>query len=170
MRSWWRKLDATAGELRNVYNFCIQINRGPSSCLATSTSIGVPVRTTEPIYFSRQGYAVDRLFSGSAVTGSRPYSSIVSTKGADFGALPEEEVQCVVIGAGVIGLAIARQLALSGKEVIVVESGSTFGTGTSSRNSEVVHGGLYYPPGSLKVIYFDNTMETTCCPSRTTIS
>ncbi len=49
-----------------------------------------------------------------------------------------------------VGLAIARTLALAGREVIVLESESAIGTGTSSRNSEVIHAGLYYPPGSLK--------------------
>jgi len=61
-----------------------------------------------------------------------------------------EQVDCVVVGAGVVGLAAARALALSGREVVVLEAASAIGTGTSSRNSEVVHAGLYYPPGSLK--------------------
>jgi L-2-hydroxyglutarate oxidase LhgO len=61
-----------------------------------------------------------------------------------------DRVETVVIGAGIIGLAIARTLAASGREVVVVEREKTFGTGTSSRNSEVIHAGLYYPPGSLK--------------------
>lgn len=61
-----------------------------------------------------------------------------------------EQVDCVVIGAGVIGLAVARALALAGREVIVVEAAHTIGTETSSRNSEVIHAGIYYPTGSLK--------------------
>jgi len=61
-----------------------------------------------------------------------------------------ESVDCVVVGAGVIGLAIARSLARSGREVIVLESENDIGTGTSSRNSEVIHAGIYYQPGSLK--------------------
>jgi L-2-hydroxyglutarate oxidase LhgO len=61
-----------------------------------------------------------------------------------------ERIECVVIGAGVIGLALARQLALSGREVIVLESEDRIGTGTSSRNSEVIHAGIYYAEGSLK--------------------
>jgi L-2-hydroxyglutarate oxidase LhgO len=61
-----------------------------------------------------------------------------------------DRVETVVIGAGVVGLAIARTLAASGREVVVIEREKTFGTGTSSRNSEVIHAGLYYPPGSLK--------------------
>jgi L-2-hydroxyglutarate oxidase LhgO len=61
-----------------------------------------------------------------------------------------EQVDCVVIGAGVIGLAVARALARSGREVIVLETASTIGTETSSRNSEVIHAGLYYPQHSLK--------------------
>ena len=56
----------------------------------------------------------------------------------------------VVIGAGVIGLATARALAQAGREVILVEAASAIGTETSSRNSEVIHAGLYYPAGSLK--------------------
>ncbi len=59
-------------------------------------------------------------------------------------------VQTVVIGAGIIGLAVARALALRGREVLVLEAGPRFGEGTSSRNSEVIHGGLYYPEHSLK--------------------
>jgi L-2-hydroxyglutarate oxidase LhgO len=61
-----------------------------------------------------------------------------------------EEVECVVIGAGVIGLAVARHLALAGREVVIVEAAQAFGTETSSRNSEVIHAGLYYPQNSLK--------------------
>jgi L-2-hydroxyglutarate oxidase LhgO len=61
-----------------------------------------------------------------------------------------EQVDCVVIGAGVIGLAIARALSLQGREVIVLEAEDAIGTGTSSRNSEVIHAGIYYPTGSLK--------------------
>ena len=61
-----------------------------------------------------------------------------------------EQVECVVIGAGVVGLAIARALALDGREVIVLEAAEGIGTHTSSRNSEVIHAGIYYTPGSLK--------------------
>jgi L-2-hydroxyglutarate oxidase LhgO len=61
-----------------------------------------------------------------------------------------DRVDCVVIGAGVVGLAVARALALSGREVFVVESNAAIGMETSSRNSEVIHAGLYYPTGSLK--------------------
>lgn len=61
-----------------------------------------------------------------------------------------ELVECVVIGAGVIGLAIARQLAQAGREVVILEAETTFGTVTSARNSEVIHAGIYYPAGSLK--------------------
>ena len=60
------------------------------------------------------------------------------------------EVQTVVIGAGVVGLAIARVLAKAGHEVIVLEAAGRFGEGISSRNSEVIHAGIYYPERSLK--------------------
>ena len=61
-----------------------------------------------------------------------------------------DRVQCVVVGAGVVGLAVARALAMAGREVVVLEAAHAIGTGTSSRNSEVIHAGLYYPVGSLK--------------------
>ncbi|NKB57008.1 MAG: FAD-dependent oxidoreductase [Alphaproteobacteria bacterium] len=61
-----------------------------------------------------------------------------------------ESVDCVVIGAGVVGLAVARALAQSGREVIVLEGADMIGSETSSRNSEVIHAGIYYPVGSLK--------------------
>jgi L-2-hydroxyglutarate oxidase LhgO len=60
-----------------------------------------------------------------------------------------DKVECVVIGAGVIGLAVARRLAQAGREVIVLEEAEGIGTVTSSRNSEVIHAGIYYPAGSL---------------------
>ena len=61
-----------------------------------------------------------------------------------------ERVDCVVIGAGVVGLAVARRLAQGGREVIVLEAAHSIGTGTSSRNSEVIHAGIYDAPNSLK--------------------
>lgn len=64
-----------------------------------------------------------------------------------------ETVDSVVIGAGVVGLAVARALALAGREVIVLEGEDAIGTGTSSRNSEVIHAGIYYPQDSLKALY-----------------
>src|SRR5258708_6705522 len=71
---------------------------------------------------------------------------------------PFETVDCVVIGAGVVGLAVARALALAGREVIVLEAGEGSGTETSSRNSEVIDAGIYYPKGSL--------MARTCVAGR----
>jgi L-2-hydroxyglutarate oxidase LhgO len=61
-----------------------------------------------------------------------------------------EKLDAVVIGAGVVGLAVARELALAGREVVVLEAEDAIGTHTSSRNSEVIHAGIYYPKGSLK--------------------
>ena len=61
-----------------------------------------------------------------------------------------ERVDCVVIGAGVVGLAIARAIAMRGCEVVILEAENAIGTGISARNSEVIHAGIYYPPGSLK--------------------
>ncbi|SFC41895.1 L-2-hydroxyglutarate oxidase LhgO [Marinospirillum celere] len=61
-----------------------------------------------------------------------------------------DKLDAVVIGAGVVGLAIARALALAGREVLVLEKNPRFGEETSARNSEVIHAGLYYPQGSLK--------------------
>lgn len=61
-----------------------------------------------------------------------------------------DTVDCVVVGAGVVGLAVARALAQAGQEVLVLEAAETIGTGVSSRNSEVIHAGMYYTPGSRK--------------------
>ncbi|HEY6641443.1 NAD(P)/FAD-dependent oxidoreductase [Povalibacter sp.] len=61
-----------------------------------------------------------------------------------------DSIDCVVIGAGVIGLAVARALALDGREVVILEAADAFGTGVSARSSEVIHAGIYYPRGSLK--------------------
>ncbi|NBT51868.1 MAG: FAD-dependent oxidoreductase, partial [Marivivens sp.] len=62
----------------------------------------------------------------------------------------DQKADVVVVGAGVVGVAVARRFAIAGLEVLLVEKEATFGTGTSSRNSEVIHAGLYYPEGSLK--------------------
>jgi L-2-hydroxyglutarate oxidase LhgO len=61
-----------------------------------------------------------------------------------------EGVDCVVVGAGVVGLACARALALAGHDVLILEAANTFGSGISSRSSEVIHAGLYYPTNSLR--------------------
>jgi L-2-hydroxyglutarate oxidase LhgO len=61
-----------------------------------------------------------------------------------------DSVDVVVVGAGVVGLAVARALALRGREVLIIEAAESFGTGISSRHSEVIHAGIYYPRGSLK--------------------
>ncbi len=65
-------------------------------------------------------------------------------------AAASEHADIVVAGAGVVGLAIARALAMAGRDVLVLEAGSMIGSETSSRNSEVIHAGIYYPRGSLK--------------------
>ena len=69
-----------------------------------------------------------------------------STTSADFG----ESVEIVVIGGGIVGVAVARALALRGREVVLLEAERTLGAHTSSRNSEVIHAGIHYPTASLK--------------------
>ncbi len=69
-----------------------------------------------------------------------------------------ESIECVIVGAGVVGLAIARELARAGHEILILERHDAIGTETSSRNSEVIHAGLHYPEGSLKA--------TTCVRGR----
>ncbi|GJY64430.1 L-2-hydroxyglutarate dehydrogenase, mitochondrial [Tanacetum coccineum] len=91
---------------------------------------------------------VKKLMSNSI----KKFSSIAA------GGVDKESVDCVVIGAGVVGIAIARELSLNyGRNVFVIESASTFGTATSSRNSQVIHAGIYYPNHSLKM--FGNVVE-----------
>ena len=63
-----------------------------------------------------------------------------------------ESLDCVVIGAGVVGLAVARALAEAGREVVILDKAEAIGTETSSRNSEVIHAGIYYPTGSRKAL------------------
>jgi L-2-hydroxyglutarate oxidase LhgO len=79
-----------------------------------------------------------------------------------------ETLDCVVIGAGVVGLAIARRLALAGREVVVLEAESSIGNHTSSRNSEVIHAGIYYPTGSLRarMCLAGKQLLYRYCPSR----
>ncbi len=64
--------------------------------------------------------------------------------------MSEAAVECVVVGGGVVGLAVARALARAGREVLVLDKERWVGSETSSRNSEVIHAGIYYPGGSLK--------------------
>ena len=64
-----------------------------------------------------------------------------------------EKVDAIVVGAGIIGIAIARELALAGRDVMLVDGEPIQGSWTSSRNSEVIHAGLHYPIGSLKAGY-----------------
>jgi 2-hydroxyglutarate dehydrogenase len=74
-----------------------------------------------------------------------PFNKTLSTS-----ATVETDTEVLVVGAGVVGLAIARQLAIAGRDVIIVDAAKSFGTETSSRSSEVIHAGLYYPKDSLK--------------------
>lgn len=77
-------------------------------------------------------------------------------------------MQVLVIGAGVVGLAVAREAAMAGHDVIVAEAASGIGTGVSSRNSEVIHAGMYYPSGSLRAKHCvrGNRMLYEFCASR----
>jgi L-2-hydroxyglutarate oxidase LhgO len=80
-------------------------------------------------------------------------ASLSSASCCTYSSALEEQldtVDCVVVGAGVVGLACARAAALAGREVVLLEAAPTWGTVTSSRHSEVIHAGIYYPPGSLK--------------------
>ena len=61
-----------------------------------------------------------------------------------------ESVDVAVVGAGVVGLAVARAFAMAGREVLIIEKETAIGLHTSSRNSEVIHAGIYYEPNSLK--------------------
>ncbi|MCX5698497.1 MAG: NAD(P)/FAD-dependent oxidoreductase [Candidatus Omnitrophica bacterium] len=63
-----------------------------------------------------------------------------------------EKFDCIIVGAGVVGLAMAKDLAIDGRSVLLIERHDSFGQETSSRNSEVIHGGMYYPTGSLKAV------------------
>jgi L-2-hydroxyglutarate oxidase LhgO len=80
------------------------------------------------------------------------------------------EVEAVVIGAGVVGLSAACRLAELGREVVVLEQEKTIGTQTLSRNSEVIHAGMYYPQDSLKarlcVAAGSIARRATCRPNR----
>ena len=61
-----------------------------------------------------------------------------------------DKLDCIVIGAGAVGLAIARAMVIAGRDVIVLEAEAQVGMHSSSRNSEVIHAGIYYPDNSLK--------------------
>ena len=91
-------------------------------------------------------------------------SRVVYSSFSSSSSIPREKVDCVVVGAGVVGLAVARALSMPtpmqrgwgrrrrrSREVLVLEAASDIATGTSSRNSEVIHAGIYYPQSSLKV-------------------
>ncbi|KAI3472250.1 hypothetical protein Pfo_029738 [Paulownia fortunei] len=91
-----------------------------------------------------------KIFRALMAAGRKPRS--LSTE--RYKSVPKETADAVVIGAGVVGIAVARELAVKlGREVLVIESAPTFGTGSSSRNSEVIHAGIYYPRSSLKALF-----------------
>src|ERR1700755_1133912 len=97
-----------------------------------------------------------------AMSGSELFSIIWTPIGAQpnsshrlsLGESGVEQLDCIVVGAGVVGLASARALALAGREVIILEAAEKIGTETSSRNSEVIHAGIYYPANSLMARFF----------------
>ena len=82
-------------------------------------------------------------------TGGRRIAGANRTGRQQEGDRTWSQSDCVVVGAGVVGLAVARALALAGREVIILDAAEGIGTETSSRNSEVIHAGIYYPAGSL---------------------
>ncbi|CAI5466041.1 unnamed protein product [Closterium sp. Yama58-4] len=101
----------------------------------------------------REGRRGGEVTPGEAVAGvatASPAPGPAMASPVDFEACEREQAECVVVGAGAVGLAVARALAVAGREVVVVEAGGAVGGGISSRNSEVIHAGLYYPHGSLK--------------------
>ena len=65
----------------------------------------------------------------------------------------QTDFECVIVGAGVVGLSVARSIAKLNKQVLVIEKNKRFGVETSSRNSGVIHAGIYYPKNSLKAIF-----------------
>ena len=88
---------------------------------------------------------------GTSMSATRPPECArTAAREGESSSVNAEHVDAMVIGAGVVGLAVARALALAGREVLVLEAADAFGTGTSARNSEVIHAGIYYPQGSLK--------------------
>jgi L-2-hydroxyglutarate oxidase LhgO len=109
----------------------VERSRSPAICAATSCSRTGPEPRAWPIAF--EGWPPRR----GCLNGSR-------------GLQMTERIECVVVGAGVVGLALARRLAQAGREVVILEAQDRIGTGVSSRNSEVLHAGMYYSAGSLK--------------------
>src|SRR5689334_15270764 len=77
-------------------------------------------------------------------------SAATSVEAQTFMATDIYDIDCLVIGAGAVGLACAAEMARRGREVLVAEAASVTGSGISSRNSEVIHAGIYYPTGSLR--------------------
>eukprot|EP00897_Mesotaenium_endlicherianum_P006244 jgi/Mesen1/5648/ME000286S04860 len=115
--------------------------------------IGFPSDTTVSRHCTASRGRADALSNQSCpskLTVYLPFRRSFVTRPAAEPMAPVEEVDCVVIGAGVVGLAIARRLAMAGREVVLLEANAQIGMGTSSRNSEVIHASIYYPPGSLK--------------------
>nr|GMD84493.1 L-2-hydroxyglutarate dehydrogenase, mitochondrial isoform X1 [Ipomoea batatas] len=93
----------------------------------------------------------DKIFRHLIETRNYRRSMTSLSSGERYKSVARERVDAVVVGAGIVGIAVARELAVKhGRDVLVIDSAPTFGTGTSSRNSEVIHAGIYYPPNSLK--------------------
>src|SRR5436853_7767584 len=113
----------------------------PSGRRAT-ISVKVPPRSIQNCHFSTSKVSHKR-----AARSGLDMRRIVYNR-PKFRTMSAERVDAVVVGAGVVGLAIGRALARAGREVIVLEYESTIGTGTRSRSSEVTHGGIYLPAES----------------------
>nr|GMD00260.1 L-2-hydroxyglutarate dehydrogenase, mitochondrial isoform X1 [Ipomoea batatas] len=93
----------------------------------------------------------DKIFRHLIETRNYRRSMASLSSGERYKSVARERVDAVVVGAGIVGIAVARELAVKhGRDVLVIDSAPTFGTATSSRNSEVIHAGIYYPPNSLK--------------------
>src|SRR5690606_26360016 len=110
--------------------------------LPRPATLGISSRCRDHRRFSRSAH---QLRMGRAWTMNRPDARRRQPRES-----MSTDVETIIVGAGVVGLAIARSLAEAGQEVLVLEQHGLIGSETSSRNSEVIHAGIYYPPGSLR--------------------